>query len=93
MPRVNRAPYTRSRTFAGVTPPWRNRCSAPASTATTASKTLGCGSVSSWIRIFGFMDGIAQPAKGCLTVSFCAVISVTVGRPFMARSMESLVAS
>ena len=35
---------------------------------------------------------IAQPAKGCLTVSFWAVTSLGVGRFFIARSIASLVA-
>ena len=33
------------------------------------------------------------PEKGCLTVSYCEVISDGLGLAFMARSMASLVAS
>ena len=34
-----------------------------------------------------------QPANGCLTVSFCELISLGVGKFFIARTIESLVAS
>lgn len=37
--------------------------------------------------------GDCAQANGCLTLSFCEVISSIVGWLFMARSIESLVAS
>jgi hypothetical protein len=51
-PRVNIAPCTSGTAASGVTLPCRRSTSAPASTATTESNVLGCGSPSSWIRIF-----------------------------------------
>jgi hypothetical protein len=50
--RVKNADCTRLPTASGSTPPYPRSSSVPASCATIASNVLGCGSVSSWIRIF-----------------------------------------
>ena len=62
--------------------------------ADTAAAFAG---VFTFLKIFGFWAGIgllAQlPANGCLALSFCEVISLKVGWFFIARSIESFVAS
>ena len=89
-PRVKRRPWTRSRTAPGVTPPWRKRWDTPASTATTPSKTLGCGSTSSWRRIVGLVGASGMGGEACTGTTphpalphkegrFCLVPSPLVG--------------
>ena len=98
-PRVNMPPCTSDTTFSTVTPPCRSSTSAPASTATTASNVLGCGSQSSWIRIFFGMAPAflrrrdrQKPLKGWAAVSLPAIISSTEGLHFIALAIASSVA-